>query len=134
MPRLVIFDKLPKGEHTWYEDAETGATVDVMPGDKVPARKIVDPEHYVRLRVARIVGVEDGTDGRLDLLMTKLRSAFAEIAPLGGAPTTWSLDAMTAKAKEIESEDAAAREAFAAAEAAVPQTVEEIHAADGASV
>lgn len=117
MPRLVIFDKLPEGSHSYYDDAETGERVDVHPGDQVPAARMVDPEHYVRIGVARIQGTEDGSDGRLDRLMTLLRGAFAKVSPLDGPQKSWTLDAMVERVEDLELEDENALAAFEKAEA-----------------
>lgn len=129
MSRVLIFDGLKANEHTHYEDAETGATVQVYPGSMIPARKVLDPEHYVAQGYARLEGDEDGTDGRLDRLMTELRLTFAEIAPLSGPMKRWTLADMLRQAALIEAEDIASRAAFAAA---VPTSVEEILAQDAA--
>jgi len=132
MPRLVIFDGLLAGEHTYYEDADTGAVVQVYPGDQVPASKFVDPEHYAVHGYARIEGVEDGTDGRLDRLMDQLRDVLEEIAPLAGPKRRWTLDAMLGKAQELQVADVASREAFAVSAAAEARAIEEIKAQDEA--
>jgi len=133
MPRLLIFDGLKENEHTFYDDAKTGATVQVYPGSQIPARDVLDPEHYVAQGYARLEGEEDGTDGRLDRLMAQLRSVLAELAPLPGPSRSWKLADMLEQAQAIEADDVASREAFAAAEAAAVHTsIEDIHAADSA--
>ena len=132
MARLLIFHNIPKGDHTWYEDAETGALVTVYPGTQVPVRKIVNPEQYVARGLARLEGSEDGTDGRLDRLMAGLRSLIGDLAPLPGPQRAWTLEAMLAQAEQIQADDAASRAEFEAA-AAAALTREEIQAADEAA-
>jgi hypothetical protein len=132
MPRFVIFDTMEPGSHTWYEDAETGATVNVYPGSAIAARKMLDPEQYVARGLARIEGEEDGSDGLLTHLTVSLRKAFADVAPLSGPPKTWTLTAMLNKARDVEAADIAARKAFEASEQ--PMTVEDIKAADAAAI
>jgi len=138
MPRLVIFDKIPAGSHTYYEDVTSGAIVQVQPGSQIPARLMVDPEQYAERGIGRIEGVEDGTDGRLDRLMTGLRALLTVIAPLPGAARTWTLNAMVAQARQVQVDDIASRAAFAAseaeaAEAAAAAAAEEAAAAQAAS-
>jgi hypothetical protein len=133
MARVLIFDGLLKDEHTFYEDAETGTVVQVYPGSQIPARVVIDPDHYVNRGMARMEGIEDGTDGRLDRLMDQLRLVLAEIAPLKGQPRTWKLDDMLAQAQELQAADVASRAAFAEAEAtAAAAQAEEIKAQDAA--
>lgn len=133
MPRLVIFDGLKPNEHTYYEDANTGAIVQVYPGSTIPASVIVDPEQYAARGYARLEGVEDGTDGRLDRLKAQLRSVLAELAPLPRPSRSWKLADMLEQAQSIEAADVASRAAFAEAQAAAEEVLAQDAAGGGTS-
>jgi hypothetical protein len=134
MPRMLVFDLLEPGTHSWYEDVETGAVVKVPAGTQIPARRVFDPEVYVVNGLARLEGEDDGTLGDSLRLERAMRTAIQDVKPMEGDPSTWTLDGMLGHIARVRQAEADDRRAFADAEAtSVPNTPEEIAAADAAA-
>jgi hypothetical protein len=134
MPRMLVFDLLEPGTHSWYEDVETGAVVKVPAGTQIPARRVFDPEVYVVNGFARLEGTDDGTLGDTLRMEHAMRAAIERVKPMEGDPSTWTLDGMLAHIESVRQAEAADRRAFAeAVDEAVPMTPEEIAAADAAA-
>lgn len=108
MARILTFDGMAAGTSTWYEDLDTGAIVQVSPGDVVPVRKINDFENYVNQGVATESGEEDGGDGQIDRVADALRTILNEVAPLEGDMSSWSLDDMIEQIQSLQTADSAA--------------------------
>ena len=77
---VLVFDGLEKHQHTWYDtplfdkatkkpviDKRTGEQVisrrRAYPGQCVPARDIVNPQHYLNMGMASKKNVDEATEG-----------------------------------------------------------------------
>jgi len=111
MPLVLTFNGLQPGQHTYYDNLDTGAVVQVEPGEVVPVRVVRDAQQYVLRGMATISGEEDGSDGKLDLVTEGIRAVILDVDPLEGAPSSWTLPDMLDRIAEIQAADEASLEA-----------------------